>query len=318
MLLSNILYVIIGLGLLIAGGNWLLKSSVNLSIRLNIPRMVIGLTIVSSATSLPELIVSVMAALNGNPDIAVGNVVGSNIANITFILGVTILFGSISAERSFFKINWPSMMLFSFVLLLLTYFDKDISRLDGIILLGLMISFFVLLIHHSKKTESSDSSEKLSENTKKMHYGWIFSYLTLGGIALWSGSELLIKGAVGLAEVFNVSKRIIGLTVVAVGTSIPELVASVIAVIKKEKAISLGNLVGSNIFNIGSVLSITAIISPISNIDENLLRNDLLWMIGVAMLLLLLSITPKKSIFNWKKGLVLIFIYAYFIYTTVA
>ncbi|MDO5607721.1 MAG: calcium/sodium antiporter [Capnocytophaga sp.] len=313
----NIIYVVAGLGLLVVGGNWLLKSSVGLSLKLNISRVVIGLTIVSFATSAPELIVSVKAALNGNPDIAVGNVVGSNIANIAFVLGLTLLFGSITAERTFLKVDWPSMMIFSLALFGLTYFDKDISRMDGIILLIMMVSFIVLLIYKQKKTTESERLEELPESTGQMNIGLILLLLALGGMALWGGSELLISGAVGLAEMFNVSKRVIALTVVSVGTSIPELAASIIAVIKKEKAISLGNLVGSNIFNIGTVLGVTASITPISNIDEGLLGNDMLWMLGTALLLILLAFVPKRLTFDWKKGIVLIGIYGYFVYTAI-
>lgn len=313
----DLIWVVLGLVLLVLGGNWLLKSSVGLSLRMNISRVVVGLTVVSFATSAPELIVSIKAALDGVPDIAVGNVVGSNIANIALVLGITVLLGTIQSNRSFLKIDWPAMMLFSLVFFGLTFYDKDITRVDGIVLFVMLIGFVAFLLMNQKNTSNAEILEELPEDAKKMSPLSIIILLLLGGVCLWGGSELLIQGAVGLARSFEVSDRVIALTVVSVGTSIPELAASVIAIIKKEKAISLGNLVGSNIFNIGAVIGITSMITPIKNIDSDLLTNDVYWMIGVALLIFVLTIIPKSMQLNWKKGVLLVGAYAWFVYTAI-
>lgn len=310
---ENIGYVIAGLVLLILGGDWLLKSSVGLSLRLRISRVVIGLTVVSFATSAPELIVSVNAALSGVSDIALGNVVGSNIANVTLVLGLTLLFGSMSISKGFYRSDWPIMMLVSLLLFLLMYFDGDISRSDGLILV-LCLCIFVWYLFKFQK--DSIDMEEVSGQESLIPMAKIILFLILGGGALWLGSESLIKGSVGLARSFGISDRVISITIVSVGTSIPELAASIIAMIKKEKAISLGNLIGSNIFNILAVLGITSLIAPIEKIDEKFLSGDLFWMLGAALLLLFLSFF-KGRMFTWVQGVIMLIFYMIFVYFAV-
>lgn len=236
--------------MLIFGGNWLLKAAVALSLKLNIPKIVIGMTVVSFATSAPELIVSLKAALNGAPDLALGNVIGSNIANLGFVLGVTLLFGAMKIQKSFYQTDWPVMMLASGLLYFFLTGDQVIVRYEGIILFSLLVLFLVYLLRFQKTSFEED----LPEVEAVLSVSYMLFYLGIGGVGLWAGSELLVEGAKAMAEDFGVSQRVIGVTVVSVGTSIPELSASIIAVIKKEKAISLGNLIGSNIFNILAVL----------------------------------------------------------------
>jgi cation:H+ antiporter len=298
--------------LLILGGNWLLKSAVALSLKLEIPKIVIGMTIVSFATSAPELIVSVNAAINGASDLALGNVVGSNIANISLILGVTLLFGSIEVQRGFYKVDWPVMMLTSILLFLFLIDDKIIKQYEGFIFLSLLIVFLIFLLRFQKNAVI----DELPEDDEPLPLYKIVFFLAIGGIGLWGGSELLINGSISLAKDFNVSERVIGVTVVSVGTSIPELAASIIAVIKKEKAISLGNLVGSNIFNILGVLGITAIITPIEVVDDKFLTNDIYWMLATALLVLPLVFLPKGLRLNWIDGILLIIVYSGFVYWT--
>lgn len=312
--MQNYFFVVGGLVLLIAGGNWLLKSAVDLSLKLNIPKIVIGMTVVSFATSAPELIVSVNAALDGFPDLALGNVVGSNIANLGLVLAITILLSSIDVKRSFYTTDWPVMMLASVLFFFFIYFDGVLQQYEGIVMVVFLFVFLVYLLRFQKKAveEEPDVPAVLMPIWKTA------LLLGLGGVALWGGSELLITGAVGLAKNFGVSDRIIAVTVVSIGTSIPELAASIIAIINKEKAISLGNLIGSNIFNLLAVLGITAIITPIKVMDEGLLSNDIFWMLGVSFLILPLVFIPKGLRLGWRDGLILLGLYLTFVYFTIS
>ncbi|MFD2585907.1 calcium/sodium antiporter [Croceitalea marina] len=310
--MQNILFIILGLFLLIVGGNWLLKSAVALSLKLDIPKIVIGMTVVSFATSAPELIVSIKAALDGFPDLALGNVVGSNIANLGLVLAITILLSSIEVRKSFYTTDWPVMIVASLLFVGFIYFDGRLERYEGIIMLAFLFAFLIYILRFQKIAVV----DELPEDDKPLPLYKTVLFLGLGGVALWGGSEFLIDGAVGLASKFGVSDRIIGVTVVSVGTSIPELAASIIAIIKKEKAISLGNLIGSNIFNLLAVLGITSIITPINVVDEGLLTNDIFWMLGISFLILPLVLLPKSLRLGWRDGLILIAVYITFVYLT--
>ena len=309
----NFLYIVLGLILLIVGGNWLLKSAVGLSLRLNIPKIVIGMTVVSFATSAPELIVSIKSALDGFPDLALGNVIGSNIANLALVLGITIILSKIDVEKSFYKTDWPVMMIASGLLYVFLAQDGVIEFYEGVILFSLLVVFLIYLLRFQKQAVV----DEMPEDDEELPLYKIVLFITIGGIGLWGGSELLITGAVNLAEDFGVSERIIGVTIISVGTSIPELAASIIAVLKKEKAISLGNLIGSNIFNILAVLGITSMITPIELKDVELLNYDIFWMLGISFLVLPLVFFPKKLRLDWKDGCILLTLYVVFILTTI-
>jgi len=306
------LFLVVGLLVLVAGGDWLLKSAVALSLRLRVPKIVIGLTVVSFATSAPELIVSVKSALDGFPDLAVANVVGSNIANLGLVLGITLMLGSIEVTRSFYKTDWPVMMFASLLLFGTSVFDGQISSAEGWMFFGLL-GLFVWYIVKFQKTAVVD---EVPEDDLPLSLSKTWGYLLIGGVALWGGSELLVQSSVSIATALGVSDRIIGITVVSVGTSIPELAASVIAVLKKEKAISLGNLLGSNIFNVFAVLGITAIITPIQIVDRGLVDQDMIWMLAFALVVLPLVFLPKGLRLNWRDGLVLLGMYGAFLYQT--
>lgn len=306
-------YVIGGLILLILGGDWLLNAAVGMSLRMNIPKIVIGMTIVSFATSMPELIVSLNAALSGHADIAMGNVIGSNIANIGLVLGITTLISTIKVTDSFHKTDWPMMMFSSLLLYFFISNDGQLVRYEGIILLLLLLVFLIYLFKFRKQDliEEEEVEEKDFLSNSKIGF-----LLLIGATALWAGSELLVKGAISLAEKFGVSDRIISITVVSVGTSIPELAASILAVIKKEKAISLGNLLGSNIFNICAVLGITSIVTPIS-VAEEFLTKDIFWMLGIAFMVLLLVLFPIRMKLSKYEGAILLSSYLLFLYFTI-
>ncbi len=311
--MQDILFIVLGLVLLIAGGNWLLKAAVALSLKLNVPKIVIGMTVVSFATSAPELIVSVNAALEGFPDLALGNVVGSNIANLGLVLAITVILGSIEVRKSFYTTDWPVMMLASFLFFVFIYFDGELQRYEGFIMFLVLFIFLVYLLRFQKTAVV----DELPEDDVPLPLYKTVLFLGLGGLALWGGSELLIKGAVGLATFYGVSERVIAVTVVSIGTSIPELAASVIAVLKKEKAISLGNLIGSNIFNLLAVLGITSMITPIKVLDQGLLTNDIFWMLGTSFLILPLVFLPKGLRLGWRDGAILLAVYVLFVYLTI-
>ena len=308
----SILFIILGLALLVLGGNWLLKAAVGLSLALNIPKIVIGMTVVSFATSAPELIVSVNSALDGATGLAIGNVIGSNIANLGLVLGVTISLSSIQVERSFYITDWPVMMIASVLLYFFIYNDAVLQRYEGIIMFSLLIVFLIYLLRFQKTAVV----DEMPEDDVALPLYKIVLFLTIGGVALWGGSELLVDGAKTLARGMGVSEAIIGVTIVSIGTSIPELAASIVAILKKEKAISLGNLIGSNVFNILAVLGITSMILPVEvkPEDMSLITNDIFWMLAISFLIFPLVFIPKGLRLNWRDGIVLLGIYLVFIY----
>ena len=306
----NFIAIVVGLLLLIRGGDWLMRAAVSLSLEMRIPKIVVGMTVVSFATSAPELIVSLQSALSGHPDLAIGNVVGSNIANLAFVLGITIMISPIYVTKSFYSTDWPMMLLATFIFIGFIYFDQTLAQWEGAVLFILLIIFIVYLILYQKQAvidEAPEDDELLSRQTT-------FSYLLLGGFGLWLGSETLVKGAVALANNLGVSERIISITVVSIGTSIPELSASIIAVINKEKAISIGNLIGSNIFNLMAVMGLTAIVTPISIGDMGMLQSDIWWMLGISLLILPLAYLPKKMRLGRIDGIILFSLYIAFLW----
>jgi len=272
------------------------------------------MTVVSFATSAPELIVSIKSALNGFPDLALGNVVGSNIANLALVLGITIILSKIDVQKSFYKTDWPVMMIASVLLFYFLYNDKMIDATEGIIMFSFLVLFLIYLLRFQKQAVV----DEMPEDDEILPLYKIALFFVVGGVGLWAGSELLIKGAVDLAKDFGVSERVIGVTVVSVGTSIPELAASIVAVLKKEKAISLGNLIGSNVFNILAVLGITAMITPIELKDVDLLEYDIFWMLGISFLILPLVFFPRKLRLDWKDGFILLVLYGIYIFTTIS
>ena len=308
----EILKIIGGLVGLVVGGEWLLRSAVGTSNKFKIPKIVIGMTVVSFATSLPELIVSIRSALEGYPDLALGNVVGSNIANLGLVLGVVLLFTRIEISKSFYQSDWPLMFAAS-VLLWIFLQNGSISKIEGLFFIVLL--FLMLLYLFRFKDNTDFESEDL-----KMSLSWtgIILFAVFGGASLALGSELLIHGAVRVANQIGVSERVIGITVVSVGTSIPELAASLVAVAKRENAISLGNLLGSNLFNILAVLGITSLIHPLTVTDNTLLDFDIYVMLGIAAMLVPLVFVPVKMKMYWRDGLLLLTLYVLFIVKTLA
>ncbi|MAW93665.1 MULTISPECIES: calcium/sodium antiporter [unclassified Leeuwenhoekiella] len=311
----SVFYILIGLTLLVVGGEFLVRSSVGLSFKLNLSKMVIGLTVVSFATSAPELLVSLQAALEGLSDIALGNVIGSNIANIALVLGLTAIISTLGIDSDFFRFNWPVMVLFSLGLYLALINDGVLSKLEGFILVVSLVIYLFVLIRRAKLARPTEEGQNdaVDSALSKTSYFKIVIWLLIGAIALYFGSEWLVLGATELAASLGVSDYAISVTVIAIGTSVPELAASLIAALKKEKAISLGNLIGSNIFNIASVLGLTALITPIQVVDDRILDTNMFWLLGFAIVLLPLGYLPLKMELNRWKGFILFAAYCVFI-----
>jgi cation:H+ antiporter len=307
----SFVWVLLGFISLVIGGEFLVRAAVALSFKLRISKFVIGMTVVSFATSVPELLVSLNAALSGSPAIAINNVIGSNIANIGLVLGITAIVGTISVDKTFYKLNWPVMMLFSMALYYFLYNDNQLTFSEGAILLIALIVFLFVLFRQAKK---DTFTEDVDDTLAIVSFFKIGIWLLIGGVALYFGSEWLVSGAIEMANVFGISEAVISVSVIAIGTSVPELAASVIAAAKQEKAISLGNLIGSNIFNIGSVLGITSMIKTIPVTEPEILTRDIFWMIAFAAVLIPLVIIPKRHEITRVKGFALVLGYGIFLF----
>jgi cation:H+ antiporter len=280
------LMLIGGLALLILSGNFLVNTASDTARRLKLSSLVIGLTIVAFGTSAPELLVSTSAALGGHPEIALGNVLGSNIANIGFIAGLTALLLPFFVTKKIITLDIKVMILLA-LLFSLFAMDGEFSRWEGIIVFLILVIYTIVLLRMSKGESEENEIEKPERSL------WLNIPLLIASLAgLAFGSDWMVDGASTIASSLGVSERVISVTIVAVGTSLPEFTASIISILKKEVGITIGNLIGSNIFNIGAVLGISSIIQPIQ-FDFNVFLTDTLWMIGYSILLLigLLNVT---------------------------
>ena len=306
---TQLFLLIFGLSLLIAGSNYLLKSAVDLSIKLNLSKVVIGLTVVSFATSAPELLISISSALKGSSDIAISNVLGSNIANLGLVLGTALCFTTIKIPKSNIKYDWTFMM---FVSMLFYFFLKDfvINRVEGLILFLILIVFLFFIV----KIRKDEKMEDVVENETVSNFK-ILLLLILSSLLLYFGSELFVKSSIYFANYFGVSERVIGLTLVAIGTSLPELVTTLVAIYKSELDISIGNIIGSNIFNILAVIGITSLITDLNIISESILSFDIYVMIFFSFILLIFYLSSKNRFLNIYHGLVYLLLFiTYYLY----
>ncbi len=305
------LLLLLGLLLLFISGKFLVDSSVAIARRLRIPTMIIGLTVVAFGTSAPELLVSLQAAFRGYPEIAMGNVVGSNISNILLVLAITAIIFPIPVPVDSVKKDWPVLM---FVSLLLFVFSLDgtLKRYEGLILLLLLLVYLgMAVIQSRKKPLVQDDNAKDHPPGMKTWHALLLFLVSCVGLAF--GADLLVENAASIAGKMGVSQRVISITMVAVGTSIPELATSVIAALKKETDISVGNIIGSNIMNILSVLGFTGIVGDIS-VDQAIARFDIPWMLGVTLVLLFLMLPASRSRITRWEGILMIVIYLLYIY----
>ena len=294
-----VVYLLLGIVFLLVGGDLLVKSSAALASKLNVSPFLIGITVVSFGTSAPELLVSLNAALQGSTGRAMGNVIGSNIANIALVLGLTILIRPINLESKRYLFSWL-IMLVSSVMFYGFSVDGVIDPIDGLFFISGLILFISLSIRYR---DSSIDEEEIEE---RLNTRLIPLYFILGAAGLYFGSEFLVANSVIIAKHFGLSEFVIGITIVALGTSLPELVTSVIAILKGQSSISIGNLIGSNIFNVFAVLGITSLVRPL-DADTSLLISDLPIMLGVTLLLGLFLFISRKL--RRIEGVLLISIY---------
>jgi cation:H+ antiporter len=268
------------------------------------------MTVVSFATSAPELIVSLNATLDGLPNFAIGNVLGSNIANIGLVLGIITIIYPITLKQRFYNTDFPLLMISTGLFYYIIYTGNQISRFEGFILVIAIISILLYLFLY-KKNNSNEFTEDLGNKDVSIYRS--FLYILFSGALLWLGSETLIKSAVSVANKFEISERIISITMVAIGTSIPELAASIVASLNRQNDLSIGNLIGSNIFNLLVVIGITSSIMPINGIEDSTIFNDMLWVILFSVIILPLAYIGKRNILTRKKGIILLVLYLIFI-----
>ncbi len=306
----DFLGILFGIILLSQGGDLLTKSSVDISLKLSIPKIIIGMTVVSFATSAPELIVSLNATLDGLPNFAIGNVLGSNIANIGLVLGIITIIYPITLKQRFYSTDFPLLLISTVLFYYFIYTGNQISRNEGFVLV-IVITLILSYLFFYQRNNADEFSDELNKNNISIYKS--FFYIFFSGSLLWLGSETLIKSAISFANKFEISERIISITMVAIGTSIPELAASVVASLKKQNDLSIGNLIGSNIFNLLVVIGITSTIIPINGIDDGLIYNDMLWVVLFAIIILPLAYIKRRNVLTRKKGIMLLVLYLIFI-----
>ncbi|MCJ7555038.1 MAG: calcium/sodium antiporter [Ignavibacteriaceae bacterium] len=310
-ILEIILFIIGGLIMLFIGAEGLIRGSSSLALRVGITPLVVGLTVVAFGTSSPELVVCLKAALEGNGDISLGNVIGSNIANIALVLGTAALIRPMKVQAQVVRREIPIMIVVS-LLLVLFLINNEINRIEGIIFFIGILIYTVISVYFSRKEKSKELKNKFTEGIAKkpLNIRLAIFFVIAGLVLLIFGANLFVEGAVAIAKNFGISQAVIGLTVVALGTSLPELVTAAVASIKNEADIAIGNVIGSNVYNILLILGITAIIIPVSG--SGITMVDLGVMIITAVIILPLSRTG--FILNRWEGALLLAGYVIYIY----
>ena len=307
-MIFELVFLLLGLILLVIGSELLLRSSVDLSLKYNVSKLVIGLTIVSFATSTPELFISISSALKNSSDIAISNVIGSNIANIGLVFSIALLFITIKINKENIKYDLPWLIIVS---LFFIWFLQDlkIDRFEGVIFTSILVLFIIF----SFKVRANENLDDLSTSYMSLSKNFIF--LTLSSILLYTGSDLFVESSIFFANYFGVSERVIGLTMVAIGTSIPELATTLVAIYKKELDISIGNIIGSNIFNILGVIGITSIIRTLSIKSSEILSFDIYVMFAFSAVLGIFFFFPKKYKLYSIHGILLLTAFVLYYFT---
>lgn len=316
-MLISIILIIIGFTLLIKGADFLVEGSSAIAKKFHIPEIIIGLTIVSIGTSMPELFVSVTSALEGYSDMAMGNVIGSNICNLLLILGLSTVIKPVKFQRETRLIEIPMCLVLTIIFMILCNTKEAISRPEAIILIVLFTIFIVYTIVMGKKGEKFDEKgeepkeEKAIQEIKNVSTIKSSIYIILGIVGLKIGGDLSVDNAVILAQHFGISEQIISLTILAIGTSLPELVTSVTAAIKGNSDIAIGNIIGSNIFNMLLIIGVSAIIKPITyNTAYNL---EMIILILGTLLLSLFPVIPPKNKMNRANGVIYLILYVVYL-----
>ena len=306
--MSAYIWLFLGLIVMIICGNWLVSGSVQLARHFKISTLVVGLTIAAYVTSTPEIFISVKAAMDGSHDIALGNVIGSNIANIGCILAIVALICPIPIRNRAIGFDIMIMFLVTFLVLFLGY-NGMIGRLEGACLLILLIAYTAWSIVKSRKKSGSEETVKATMKPLRA-----VLMILVAIVGLYFSAGWFVNGARELALLWGVSERIIGVSIVAVGTSMPELMVSLIAAFKKETDLSVGNIIGSNFFNIAGVLGITATVRPLNIADHAMFISDMMWLFGISIALLLFMIPLSKGkIKRWESAMLLLLFLGYII-----
>jgi cation:H+ antiporter len=308
--------------MLFIGGDLLVRSSVSIALKMRISTLVVGMTVVSFATSAPELFVSVESALLGITDITFGNIIGSNISNITLVLGLTAIVFRINISLKTKQFYFPTMLATSLLLGIVLYFFNEINLYVGLCFVVLLVLFIFSLIKTSRKENSQNIKEEINSAAEIPTYKAVF-FMIAGILLLSFGANFLIEGTTLIAQEFGFTERVISVSLIAIGTSIPELATSLVAAFKKEENLAVGNLIGSNVFNILAVLGITSIIKPISlspinhevvSFLNHPLFSDFCWMISITILLGIFIYLMTKNTINHFEGFFLFSVYIVFIY----
>ncbi len=307
----ELILILAGLALLIFGGDYLVKGASGLALKFSMPPVLIGMTVVAIGTSAPELVVSLQAALIGKPDISIGNVVGSNIANVGLILGITALVFPVAIRKDVIRYDWTAMMLASF-LFFFAGFDGVVQRWEGIAFVALLAGYIGYSFYRvSKKPKTEKIIPKEVKDVRHRKLAVLIAFVVFGSAGLVFGAKWFLEGAEMVARNFGVSDRVIAITLVAFGTSVPELAASIIAAIKKEDELFIGNIIGSNLFNVLAIIGITAGVHPI-DFSSDILSYDIFWMLGLSFLILPMGLLGKKL--SRIDGLILLAVYCLYIY----
>ncbi len=299
--------IIIGFALLILGADWLVNGASNIAKRFHIPEIIIGLTIVSIGTSMPELFVSTTSSLDGFSDMAIGNVIGSNMCNLLLILGISTIIKPVKFQKETMIFEIPMCLTFTIIFMIICNTGRTINRVEASILMILFILFITYTIIMGKKQSSIDKENESENETQKGSLLKDIILIIIGIIGLKIGGDLAVNNAVEIAKFFNVSEKIISLTILAVGTSLPELVTSVTAAIKGNSDIAIGNIIGSNIFNMLLIIGVASFIKPIIyNVSYNM---DLSILILAAIVLSLFPIIPPKNEMSRANGIIYFIMY---------
>ena len=309
--MGQYLYLLAGLALLLVGGEFLVRGGVSLAGHLKISALVVGVTVVSFGTSAPELFVSISANLSGHPDLSLGNVIGSNISNIALVLALTVLIAPYFVRTKEVIRDWTVMFMVSLLLVLFLYSGSELSRIEGMLMVLILVLFLFWLLRHSRNQLKGGKG-----NPPEIKYSVLVSVgiIIISSLALVFGSELLVRGASSIAKSFGVSERVISISVIALGTSLPELATSAMAAARKQSDISIGNIIGSNIFNVLAILGITASIKKIPVESKEILSFDIWCMLAFSALLLLLILPLKGTVLTRWKGVILLVSYIVFLY----
>ena len=310
-ILKSAAILVIGFVLLIKGADFFVEGSSSVAKKFNVPSLIIGMTIVAMGTSLPELAVSVTAAITGNNTLAVSNVSGSNIFNLMVVCGACALFAPLTIEKNTLMKEFPFSIVCAGLLVVLGFIGMKLGRVDGIIFLVIFVAYLFWMIYSAKKARSETEEEEMAEEIKILPMWKCLLYIVGGMIAIKFGGDFVVNGASSIAAGFGLSQTLIGLTIVALGTSLPELVTSIVAARKNEVDMALGNVIGSNIFNILLILGVAAAISPVTFIMENII--DIIILIIMSTVVWIFAWTSKKI--NRKEGIIMLLVYVvYMVY----